>query len=212
MNNKNLILVGGGGHCKSVIDVAESAGWIILGVLDVAENVGKKVLNYPIIGTDEQIPEFVHKAQFLVTVGQIKNAELRIKLHGKIVSAGGKLATVIASDAHVSEYSEIGKGTGVMHKAMVNAGAKIGTGCIINTMANIEHDVVVGNFCHISTGAIVNGGCQIDDETFVGSGVVVINNISITKKTVIAAGAVVCKNIVESGIYTGNPSIIKKGK
>jgi hypothetical protein len=48
MNHKNLILVGGGGHCKSVIDVAESAGWTILGILDVAENVGKKVLNHTI--------------------------------------------------------------------------------------------------------------------------------------------------------------------
>ena len=206
MEHKNLILIGGGGHCKSVIDVAESAGWTILGILDVAENVGKKVLDYTIIGTDDQVSEFAQNAYFLVTVGQIKNADLRIKLHQKILDTKGKLATIIASDAHVSRYSIIGEGTVVMHKAVVNADAKIGMGCIINTMTNIEHDATIGDFCHISTGAMVNGGCSIGRETFVGSGAVVSNTVSVVERCVIAAGSVVRKNISESGIYAGNPA------
>ena len=44
MDQKNLILIGGGGHCKSVIDVAESAGYKILGIIDMPEEVGKSVL------------------------------------------------------------------------------------------------------------------------------------------------------------------------
>lgn len=44
MEHKNLILVGDGGHCKSVIDVAESFGYNILGILDMPEDVGKQVL------------------------------------------------------------------------------------------------------------------------------------------------------------------------
>jgi sugar O-acyltransferase (sialic acid O-acetyltransferase NeuD family) len=206
MNNKNLILVGGGGHCKSVIDVIKCANWNILGILDTEENVGKRVLGYTIVGTDEQIPKFIHKAHFLVTVGQIKNVELRIKLHNKIVSASGKLATIISSNAYISKHSEIGKGSIVMHKAIVNAGVKAGIGCIINTMANIEHDVEIGNYCHISTGAMVNGGCSIGHETFLGSGVVVVNSVSIAEHCVIAAGSVVCKSILKSGIYAGNPA------
>ena len=210
MDHKNLILIGGGGHCKSVIDVAESAGWTILGILDIAENVGEKVLEYTIIGTDEQIPEFVHKAHFLVTVGQIKDAGLRIKLHDKILSAGGKLATIIASDAYVSKYSSVGKGTVVMHKAVVNADVQIGAGCIINTMSNIEHDVIIGDYCHISTGAMINGNCTIGDEAFIGSGSVIVNGIAVIGKSVIAAGAVVHKNIIETGTFMGNPAILKR--
>ena len=207
MDTKNLIFVGGGGHCKSVIDVAENAGWTIVGILDVAEKVGEKILGYTIIGTDEQISEFVRDAYFLVTVGQIKNVDLRIKLHKKILSAGGKLVTIIASDAQVSKYSEIGEGTVVMHKAIVNADAKIGLGCIINTMANIEHDAIVGDYCHISTGAMINGDCIVGKETFVGSGAVVSNGVSIAERCIIAAGAVVRKDISTSGIYAGNPAI-----
>ena len=42
--NKPLILIGGGGHCKSVIEAAESAGYSILGILDMPEDVGNEVL------------------------------------------------------------------------------------------------------------------------------------------------------------------------
>lgn len=166
---KPLILVGGGGHCKSVIDVAESAGYAILGVLDRPEEVGKKVLSYEVIGTDDDMVKYVDRVEFMVTVGQIKFPDLRIKLHKMIEQAGGKLATVVAPTAHVSKYAQLGEGTVVMHQAVVNADAKIGKGCIINTFANIEHDVAIGDYCHISTDAMVNGGATIADGTFVGS-------------------------------------------
>lgn len=207
MNHQNIVLVGGGGHCKSVIDVAESAGWTIVGILDKPENIGKKVLGYKIIGSDENIVDFVDRAYFLVTVGQVKDCSIRKKLHEKIQAAKGELATVIASDAHVSKHAMIGKGTVVMHKAVVNAAAEIGMGCIINTFANIEHDSVIGDFCHISTRTIINGNCTVERETFVGSGTIIVHGISITASCVIGAGSVVRKNIEVSGIYAGNPTV-----
>lgn len=206
---RDLILVGGGGHCKSVIEVAESTGIRIAGILDTAENVGKKVLGYDIIGTDALIPEWVDRADFLVTVGHIKNASVRIQLHHKIRTAGGHLATLIASTAHVSKYAVIGEGSVIMHQAMVNADAKIGKGCIINTFANIEHDAVIEDFCHLSTGAMVNGNCSVGEGTFLGSQAVMVNGTSIVGGCVVAAGSVVRKNIVRKGIYSGNPALLK---
>lgn len=209
MTYKKLILLGGGGHCKSVIDVAESAGYNILGVLDMPEEVGKSVLNYKVIGTDEDIPLYVDKAEFVITVGFIKNPAIRIKLYNKVKEAGGTFATVIASTARVSKYASIGEGTVVMHHAMVNAGAKIGYNCIINTFANIEHDAVVGNQCHISTGAMINGDCKIGERCFIGSQSVLANGIGVGDDIIVGAGSVVRKNLREKGIYSGNPAILK---
>lgn len=166
---KPLVLIGGGGHCKSVIDVAESVGYNILGILDRPEEVGKKVLDYEVIGVDDDIPNYVDKAEFVITVGFIKNPSLRIMLYNKVLEAGGKLATLVASTARVSKYATLGIGTVVMHHAFVNAGAEIGDNVIINTFANIEHDAHIGNQCHISTGAIINGDATVADSTFVGS-------------------------------------------
>jgi hypothetical protein len=57
-----------------VIDVAESAGFQNQGILDIPLKVGKKVLGYSIVGTDDQIPDYVNVAVFIVTVGHIKDA------------------------------------------------------------------------------------------------------------------------------------------
>lgn len=202
---KPLILVGGGGHCKSVLEAAESAGYSILGVLDMPEEVGKEILSTKVIGTDDDIPAYVDKAEFVITVGFIKNPAIRIKLYNKIKEADGILATVVASTAYVSKYAEIGEGTVVLHQAFVNAGAKVGKNVILNTATNIEHDAVIGDHCHISTGTMVNGEAQIGDATFIGSQSIVNQCLKICGRVVVASGSVVHKDIKEPGIYAGNP-------
>lgn len=205
-----LILIGGGGHCKSVIEVAESAGYEIKGILDMPDEVGKEVLpGHKVIGTDDEIPQYVEECDFIITVGFIKNPVLRIKLYNKVKAAGGRLATIIASTAHVSKYAELGEGTVIMHHAFVNAGAKIGDNCIINTFVNIEHDAQIGDQCHISTGTMVNGECKIGESCFIGSQSVCANCIEIASDIIIGAGSVVRKSIRVKGIYAGNPAILK---
>jgi len=132
------------------IEAAESAGYNILGILDMPENVGNDVLpGHKVIGTDDDIPFYVDKAKFVITVGFIKNPAFRIKIYNKVKEVGGKLATVVASTAHVSKYATIGEGTVVLHHAFVNAGAKVGKNVIINNFVNIEHGVEIGDQCHI---------------------------------------------------------------
>ena len=191
--NRPLILVGGGGHCKSVIDVAEGAGYTILGILDKPEEVGKQVLDYKVIGTDDDIPQLAAKADFIITVGQIRSSAIRRRIAERIDAAGGHLATIIAADATVSKYATIGEGTVILHKCVVNADARIGRHCIINTMANIEHEAQIGDFCHISTGVMVNGQTRIGADTFIGSGSTLYNNIEIPEGSIVPAGSIVRK-------------------
>ncbi len=204
--SRPLILVGGGGHCKSVIEAAESAGFEIKGILDLPHTVGNRTLGYEIIGCDDDIPKYVDCCDFVITVGFIKNPSLRIKLHGLIKSAGGNLAIVVASTANVSNHATLEEGTVVLHQANINAGAKIGKSVIINSCANIEHDVEVGDFCHVSTGAMVNGTSKIDSKTFIGSGATICNNISIGNNAIIGAGAVVTQNIPSNSLAIGAPA------
>lgn len=204
-----LILIGGGGHCKSVIETAESVGYNILGVIDMPEDVGKQILSTKVIGTDDDIPSYVDKAEFIITVGFIKNPATRIFLYNRVKEVGGKLATIIASTAYVSRYATIGEGTVVMHHAFVNAGAIVGNNVIINSFSNIEHDVVIGDNCHISTGTMVNGDCKVGERCFIGSQSVLVNGVSIGDDIIVGAGSLVRKTIKEKGIYSGNPAILK---
>jgi len=203
---KDLILVGGGGHCKSVIDVAECAGYNILGILEKPGFEKTDVLGYKIIGNDSDIAKFVGDALFVVTVGQIKSPAIRIRLHEAIRQCGGKFATIIAPSAHVSSHASIGEGTVVMHNAFVNADARIGCGCIINSFACIEHEARVGDFCHISTGSIVNGVSGIGSRSFLGSQSVIDNGVSVCDDVILASLSQVDRSITMSGIYAGAPA------
>lgn len=206
---KDLVLIGGGGHCKSVIEAAESAGYNIHGILDMPEDVGKDILSTKVIGTDDDIPAYVDKAEFIITVGFIKNPATRIRLYNKVKEVGGRLATIIASTAYVSKHALIGEGTVVLHQAFVNAGAKIGCNVILNTATNIEHDALIGNHCHISTGTMINGDCKVGERCFIGSQSVLANGISVGDDIIVGAGSFVRKSISEKGIYSGNPAILK---
>lgn len=201
-----IVLVGGGGHCKSVIDVIESTEkYAIAGILD-KPGVTSDVLTYPVIGTDDDIPSLQKDGcRFIITVGHTGNAFVRRHLSEVIDAAGGVQEVIISPTARVSPHARLGAGTIVMHHAVVNAGAVIGKGCIINSQALIEHDVAVGDQVHISTGAKVNGSCRIGDGCFIGSGAVVIHETGVASDSIIGAGAVVIDDIGEPGTYAGNP-------
>ncbi len=198
-----IILIGGGGHCKSCINVIEQEGnYQIAGIVDMQEKAGQAIIGYPIIGCDEDLPKLVKKYQnVLITVGQIRSANKRIKLYNLLKELKATLPVITSPLAYVSKHASIQEGTIVMHHAIINAEAKIGINCITNSKALVEHEATIGNYCHISTAVKTNGQVTIGDECFIGSGVTLANNIEITDKVIIPAGTTVFKNITKSGIY-----------
>jgi len=193
MIKKSLILIGGGGHCKSCIDVIEETDqFVIKGILDIEQKIEEKIQGYPIIGTNNDIPLFVKERDyFLITVGDVGNPSKRIELYNLVASFGGFFPVIISPKAHVSRNVKIGAGTIVMHFAVVNTSAEIGKNCIINTKALVEHDVNIGDHCHISTGSIVNGGTVVGARSFFGSGAVCKQYINIPEDSFIKANSIV---------------------
>ena len=174
MGKKRILLIGGGGHCRSVIDVIEqSIEFEIGGIIDLQNKVGEYILGYPILGTDDELPLF-HKDfdAFHITLGQIGLPEKRSMLFTWLKEKGFYFPFIISPLAYVSKHAFIGEGTVIMHHAIVNAGAHIGKNCILNTKSLIEHDAVVGDHCHIATGVIINGGVVVGGNSFIGSGAV----------------------------------------
>lgn len=171
MKKEPIILIGGGGHCKSCIDVIEqNSTFEIIGIVDIKDNVGDVVLGYPLIGTDDDLLAiFSDCRNALITIGQIKTHKPRRALYEKLNEIGYRFPSIVSPLSYVSQHAVIGEGTIVMHHALVNANAVIGKNCIINTKVLIEHDACVGDFCHISTAGVVNGGVNIKKGTFYGS-------------------------------------------
>lgn len=203
-----LILIGGGGHCRACIDVIQMQGvFEIEGIIDVQENLGKKIEGYSIIGTDKDIGKYAAVGfNFLITVGFITSANVRIKLFDTIQKAGGNLVNIISPLAYVSRSARLGQGNIIMHHAIVNAGTVIGDNCIINTKALIEHDVAIADQVHVATTAVINGHCNVGSESMIGSGSIVLQTLSIGANVILGAGSVVTSSIIEPGVYFGTPA------
>ena len=130
---KEILLIGGGGHCCSVIDVIKQENkFQIAGIIDQRDHLGNKVLNYEVIGNDNDLQGLSTKYKYaFITVGQIKSSDVRVKLFELAKNAGFILPTIISPRAYVSRYAEIEEGTIIMHDALINANARVGKNCII---------------------------------------------------------------------------------
>ncbi|MCC6932933.1 MAG: acetyltransferase [Deltaproteobacteria bacterium] len=206
---KSLILIGDGGHCRACIDVIESQGlYNIAGIVDVSNRVGKSVLGYKIIASDEQLSDLARNYDnFFLAVGQIKTSEIRQEIIKKFSNIAISFPIIISPHATVSKHSLVGLGSIVMHRAAINANASIGDHCIINTGAIVEHDASISDFSHVSTAAVINGGVSIGRGCFIGSNVTIKEGIKISDHVIIGAGSLVIKDIIEPGIYAGSPAL-----
>ena len=187
---KELILIGCGGHARSIIDILCLNGeYRIKGLIGKEEEVGKEILGFPVIGTETELPKIRESvSNAVIAIGQIKNPNKRKILFDKLKSFSFEFPKIISKNSYVSSFASIGVGTTVGHQVIINSGARIGANCILNSKSLIEHDCIIGNFCHISTGTLLNGGVTIGDDTFIGSGSIIREGINLPKGTIISAG------------------------
>lgn len=206
--NKKLLLIGGGGHCKSVLDsLLKSNEYSEVGIVDAKENIGKYVLSIPIIGCDDDLLELKEKGYnyAFVTVGSVGNPSLRIKLYKMIERLGFIIPNIIDSTAIISKHIDMETGIYIGKNSTINIGTSIGKGAIVNTASIIEHDCLIGKFAHIAPGAVLCGEVRVGENTHIGAGSVVKQQVRIGSNTIIGMGSVVLHNINDNVIAYGNP-------
>lgn len=201
--SEKVMIIGGGGHAKVIIDTLLCCGDQIVGILDDNLAVGTKVLGSQVLGT---LADYIHYPDYRYVIA-IGNNFVRRQIAEKLPV---RWHTVVHPTAIISRFAQIGEGSVIMANASINAGAEVGKHCIVNTGAIVEHDNTICDFAHLSPHVALSGEVTIGKCTHIGIGAVVRNNISITDNCTIGAGAVVVKDIVESGTYIGVPAKVLK--
>jgi UDP-perosamine 4-acetyltransferase len=207
--SKSIILVGGGGHCKVIIDIInENNEYDEIIISDIEENKGKEILGLRIEYKDNDLEDLYKNGikNAFVSLGNVNITTKREELYNILKTIGFNLPVIVSKSANISKHAEINEGTLIGKNVIINPGVKIGRNCIINTGAIIEHDCNIGDNVHIGPGAVLSGGVRIGENCLIGTGARVIQNINISKKTLVGAGSTVIKNINESGIYVGSPA------
>ena len=198
---KKLVLIGGGGHCKSVLDAAlRTKEYDEIVITDAELPIGTKILGCKVVG-DDSILSQLYQNNFryaFITVGSVKSDNVREKIMNKIALLGFRFPVIIDETAVVSKFAVIGDGTFIGKNAIVNADANIGAQAIVNTGAIIEHDCKIENFCHVSVGATLCGNVSVGKYSFIGAGSTIIQGIHIGENVTIGSGSTVIKS-VENG-------------
>lgn len=211
MKNPRILLYGGGGHGKVIMDIIRSqfGDSVIIGVID--DDPAKKdtmFYGHKIIGPFSEVKDDVD-ALFSIAIG---DNEIRAQKAEHLTKLNKSFITVIHSSAIVASSAKIGEGTVVMPGVIINADAIIGKHCIINTGAVIEHDCVVENFTHIAPNTVLTGGVKVGRLTMLGSNSVVVPYKKVGDNCLVGAGSVVTRDIPDNALVRGNPARIIKVK
>jgi sugar O-acyltransferase (sialic acid O-acetyltransferase NeuD family) len=195
-----LIIIGAGGHGKSVLDAAiKSEKYNVIGFLDDTPDKDE-VLGFPRLGYFSDIDKYADNHMFVCAVG---DNSIRVMIDA---SVNVEWAVIIHPSANIGMGVNIGDGSVVMGGTVINSSAQIGRHCVINSGAVVEHDCAVLDYSHISPNATLCGKVKIGRETWIGAGATVRDGISIAERVTVGAGSVLVKNINEAGTYVGLPA------
>ena len=206
---EQVIVLGAGGHARSVIDILlQMNQYDVVGCIspEYTPGIALEVMeSVPLIGTDEDLIDFLSQGikNIFVAIG---DNSLRKVLQQKVVQMGFVPINAISPAAMISRTTRIGKGVCIMAGAVVNVNCTIGDGCIINTNSSLDHDCMIKDYSHIAPGVAVSGTALIGEGVHVGTGTAGIENVKIGEWSYIGAGSVVISDIEEHVLVYGNPA------
>lgn len=212
MQKAKIVLIGGGGHARSVFDAIESGGtYEVSGFVDAdPELQGYRGATF--FGPDSVLPyvretgvSFAH-----VSVGYLGKGMLREKLAELSEAAGFTFPAIVDPSAVIAADAEVGSGSFVGKLAVVNSAASIGRHCIINSGSVIEHDVVVEDFSHVAPRAVICGEARIGRCAFIAAGAVVGPGVTVGAGSVVSAGCILLSDLGDSQLAIGCPTVTKR--
>ena len=205
MAKPRLILLGAGGHGKSVLDLLLSAdAFDIAGLVDAAPRLSN-VLGCPVLGTEDELPA-LRAAGVTAAHPAIGDNAQRLAAAARLLAHGFALPALLHPTALPGRESVLGEGCVVMARAVVGPGARIGRLALVNTGAIVEHDCDVGEGAHLGPGSVLAGHVRVGERALVGAGAVVAPGVAIGAEARIGAGAAVIRDVPAGATLAGVPA------
>lgn len=198
---KSLLVLGFGGHGRTVADVASDCGYDDIAFLDDAEDPS-------VLGPLSLLPELVK--DWPAAIVAIGNNAFRLHLFGDLGKYGFQRPAIIHPSAEISRSAVIGDGVFIGRGAVVGTKASVGGATIINTRASIDHDCRIGAANHIAPGTTLSGEVTTGERVWLGTGCSVRQQVHIESDIMVGVGAAVVENLEEAGTYVGVPAKLLK--
>lgn len=210
MTRPRIVVIGGGGHARVVLDIIFSLGnYDVVGVvaLDSPSYVGQYKIPY--LGNDEVLPTLMENRDVTLAalgVGAVGNNHKRKDLFTRVKAFGFSFPPLVHPRAVVGTGVEQGDGLVVAAGAVINPGVVCGTNVLVNTGAIVDHDCQLGDHVHVAPGAVLCGGVRVGGSAHIGAGATIIQGLTIGEGAVVGAGAVVVRDVPPWTVVAGNPA------
>lgn len=190
MAKTRLLVVGAGGHGRSVAEAAQLSGHFeVVGFLDDAAPVGERVLGRHVMGSVAGMGD--HRSVVDQAIVAIGNNAVREKLMQQLTEVGYAMATVVHPRAFVSPSAEVGAGSAIMAGAIVGTEARLGVGAIVNCGAVVDHHAHAEDFSHLGVNACMAGGTVLGRGAWMQAGIALGYGISVAPGAVLLPGTAV---------------------
>ena len=124
-----VVIIGGGGHAKVVIESLRASGKTVAAIVD-ADATPRQVLGVPVVGDDAALADLKERgfSELFVALGSNR---LRQKLGAEARELGFTLVNAIHPSAVISPSAKIGEGVALMAGVAINADSRIGDLAIV---------------------------------------------------------------------------------
>lgn len=200
---KALIIYGGGGHGKSLIDLVRAMGTFqLVGLIDDGLEAGSDVMGLTIFGGGTVLTTLAERGLRLAinAVGGVGDIGSRVRVFKQILNAGFTCPTLVHPKAFVEPSAHLADGVQVFPNAYVGSESKVGFGVIVNTGAIVSHDCRLEAYANVAPGASLAGGVTVGEGALIGMGVTINLNVEIGAGARVGNSAVVKQDVPKGTI------------
>lgn len=193
-----LLIYGGGGHAKSLMEMARAIGQFALaGIVDDKIPPGTRVLDVPVLGGRAVLAALRERGVELAAngVGGILDINVRVKIFSLLEEHGFRLPSLVHPRATIEPSATIGEGVQVFANAYVGSQAVLRPKCMVNTGAIVSHDCEIGPYTHIAPGALLAGHVHVGERTLIGMGVTTAVGVRIGSSVRVGNGAILLADV-----------------
>lgn len=204
----NIYLLGGGGHCKQVIDILEkNDNFKIIGIFDDFKTKDDNFYGYKIIDKIENVDLYMNNnIKLFCAIGDNKLRELIYNKFNKynFINCISQKSNISKSVIIFGTNNYIGDFTNIL------SDTTIGSNNIINTNSNIAHDVIIKDNNHICPSSVLGGSVVVGSNNLIGANATINPKTVIGNNSIIGSGSVIIRNIINNVTVVGNPGKIIK--
>lgn len=190
---KSIIIVGAGGHGKSVADVILQQGFYhLIGFVDDGYPQLLDIWGFPILGkaTIDALSSLRSKADCLVVA--IGNNSVRESIFKSIAGLNFELPNVVHDTAAISPRSKLGYGCVIMAHTSLGAESTLGNGVVLNSGAIVDHNSIVEDFGHLGVNASMAGNTRLGRLAWAQAGVAIGYGQTIPSNKIIRQDTTLC--------------------